>query len=233
MNVFIDDVLRGLTSYSTIIFILLGLGFFIYLVKFIKGLREWQGSVFGLERDLAQRKLVSASTGLSLLLILLIGEFLLITTIVPRMSIVPDLSARSIDPLVSPTSTLSTALDQVATAPLSSPVVIQENLLSECIDDVLEISIPEEGTQVSGTVELIGSVNVDNFGSYKYEYSTTGTINWVTIAAGNQLKLNESLGFWYTSELPPGPYLIKLAPLNNLGEELTPCIITVEVVIEE
>jgi hypothetical protein len=109
----------------------------------------------------------------------------------------------------------------------------QENLVSDCLEDVLEITSPADGGQVSGTVELIGSVNVADFGSYKYEFSTTGTINWVTIAAGNQLKLDESLGFWYTSALTPGPYLLRLVPLNNLGEEMTPCIITVEVVLEE
>ena len=106
-------------------------------------------------------------------------------------------------------------------------------LESSCLEGVLEITSPEEGEQVSGTVELIGTVNIEDFGSYKYEYSTTGAVNWITIAAGNQLKLDESLGFWYTSSLVPGPYLLQLVPLDNIGEELTPCIIQVEVVTEE
>jgi len=232
MNAFLNDVLRGLVTFSTGIFMLLGLGFMIYLRKFFKGLREWQVSVFGLEKDLAQRKLISASTGLTLLLLLLIGEFLLITFISPRMSLVPGESARSMDPLASPTTTLSAMVDQTP-QPAGISGEPQENLVSDCIEGVLEITSPADGEQVSGTVELIGSVNVAEFGSYKYEFSTTGTINWVTIAAGNQLKLDESLGFWYTSALTPGPYLLSLVPLNNLGEEMTPCIITVEVVPEE
>jgi hypothetical protein len=232
MNAFLDDILRGLVTFSTGIFILLGLGFVIYLQKFFKGLRTWQGSVFGLEKDLAQRKLISASTGLTLILLLIIGEFLLITFINPRMSQVPDQTSRTINPLASPTTTLSAVVDQTP-----QPVIIandlQDDIVSECVEGVLEITTPGNGDQVSGTVELIGSVNVENFGSYKYEFSTTGTINWVTIAAGNQLKLDESLGFWYTSALTPGPYLLRLVPLNNLGEEMTPCVITVEVVLEE
>jgi hypothetical protein len=148
------------------------------------------------------------------------------------MSQVPDQSSRAIDPLASPTTTLSAVTDQTA-----QPVIItndlQEGIVSECVEGVLEITTPANGDQVSGTVELIGSVNVENFGSYKYEFSTTGTIDWVTIAADNQLKLDESLGFWYTSALTPGPYLLRLVPLNNLGEEMTPCVITVEVVLEE
>jgi hypothetical protein len=232
MNAFLDDILRGLITFSTGIFILLGVGFVIYLQKFFKGLRTWQGSVFGLEKDLAQRKLISASTGLTLILLLLIGEFLIITFISPRMLLVPGQSASSIDPLASPTTTLS-AMVGLTPQPEGVSSELQENLVSDCIEDVLEITSPADGEQVSGTVELIGSVNVADFGSYKYEFSTTGTINWVTIAAGNQLKLDESLGFWYTSALTPGPYLLRLVPLNNLGEEMTPCIITVEVVLEE
>jgi hypothetical protein len=232
MNAFLDDILRGLVTFSTGIFILLGLGFLIYLRKFLKGLQEWQGSAFGLERDLAQRNLISASTGLTLLLLLIIGEFLLVTVINPRMSLVPNRSGSIIDPLATPTTTLSAVVNQTI-EPVVPPLEGQEDLVSECVEDVLEITSPSDGEQVSGTVQLIGSVNVENFGSYKYEYSTIGTINWVTIAAGNQLKLDESLGFWYTSSLTPGPYLLKLVPLDNLGEELTPCIIRVEVVREE
>lgn len=232
MDAFLNDILRGLITYSAGIFILLGVGLLIYLRKFIRGLREWQGSVFGLEKDLAQRKLISASTGLTLLILLLIGEFLLIAVIGPRMSLLPDEPGRIVDPLATPTTTLSAA-DNETPEPVLTPLAAQENLVSECVEDILEITSPSNGEQVSGTVELLGSVNVEDFGSYKYEYSTTGTINWVTIAAGNQLKLDESLGFWYTSSLSPGPYLLKLVPLNNLGEELTPCIISVEVVLEE
>jgi len=232
MNAFLNDILRGLITYRAGIFILLGLGFLIYLRKIFNGLREWQGSVFGLEKNLAQRKLISASTGLALLLLLLIGEFFLLTIVSPKMSLVPEDAGRTVDPLASPTTTLLPA-DNQAPEPILTPAGLQENLVSDCVEDVLEITSPADGGQVSGTVELVGSVNVEDFGSYKYEYSTTGAVNWITIAAGNQLKLDENLGFWYTSALTPGPYLLKLVPLNNLGEELTPCIITVEVILEE
>jgi hypothetical protein len=76
-------------------------------------------------------------------------------------------------------------------------------------------------------------MNVENFGSYKYEFSPTGAISWTTIAAGNQLKLDEPLGYWYTSALTPGTYLLQLVPLDNTGSDMTPCIISVEVVPEE
>jgi len=232
MDAFLNSILRGLITYSVGIFILLGLGILIYLMKFLSGLQEWRRSVFGLERDLAQRKIISATTGLTLLVLLMIGEFLLVTVIGPQMPGQPESVTSPGDPLATPTVTLSVEESQNP-ATLAAPAEEQPSLESECIDEVLEITSPEDGQAVSGTVEIIGSVNVENFGSYKYEYSTTGEINWITIAAGNQLKLDESLGSWFTSALTPGTYYLQLVPLNNAGDELTPCIISVEVVLEE
>jgi hypothetical protein len=232
LDTFINDVLRGLANYSFGIFLLLSLGILIYVRKFFLGLREWQTSVFGLERSIAQRKLVSATTGLTLMLILLIGEFLLVTVVNPQMTSETFNPTPTIDPLASPTATLSEE-DAQTSAPPPIPTIGQETLESECVEGVLEISSPQDGEQVSGTVEIIGSVNISDFGSYKYEFSTTGAVDWVTIAAGNQLKLDENLGLWYTNDLTPGTYLLQLVPLNNTGEELAPCIITVQVIPEE
>jgi hypothetical protein len=204
----------------------------IYIRKFILGLREWQTSVFGLERSIAQRKLISATTGLTLLLLLVIGEFLLITVVGPQMPSEALSMTPTVDPFATSTATLSEAAAQANTLQ-PTPTIGQDSLVSECVEGELEITSPEDGVEVSGTVEIIGTVNIADFGSYKYEYSTTGAVDWVTIAAGNQLKLDENLGFWFTSDLTPGTYLLQLVPLNNLGEELTPCIITVEVVPEE
>ena len=232
MDALLQSVLRGLITYRSGIYILLGLGILLYFRKFIIGLREWQGSTFGLERKIAQRKLISASTGLILIFLLVLGEFLLVTIIDPQMPLQPTEISSMINPLADPTATLPPEEAQVD-LPAGEDSVEQPDLVFECIEDVVEITYPADGDAVSGTVEVIGSVNVDNFGSYKYEYSPTGNINWVTIAAGNQLKLNESIGFWYTSALTPGTYLLQLVPLDNVGEALTPCIVTVEVFIEE
>ena len=231
MDAVLQSVLRGLVTYSTVIYILLGLGLLLYLRRFIIGLREWQCSVFGLERRLAQRKLVAATTGLILLGLLMTGEFLLVTVVDPQMPAQPTEARLALDPIPEPL-TAENPEDVSILESVTESNIDQASLVSECIEDVTEITFPTDGEVVRGTVEIIGSVNVDNFGSYKYEYSRTGNINWVTIAAGNQLKLDERIGYWYTSALSPGRYLLQLVPLNNLGEELTPCIVSVEVVEE-
>lgn len=232
MDAFLNNVLRWLITFHNGIYILLGLGILIYLRKFLIGLREWKRSVFGLERDRAQRKLVSASTGLTLLILLVIGEFLLVTVIGPRLP--GQTFQENIARPSEPSATEMVVVDDDQIEEINDPLTAAgEPLDSVCIEDVLEITSPNDGEAISGTVEIIGSVNIENFGSYKYEYSTTAAEDWITIAAGNRLKLNESLGSWYTSDLPPGTYLLKLVPLNNNGDELKPCIVRVEVVREE
>ena len=232
MDAFLNSILRGLITYQAGIFVVLGLGLLIYFRQFLKALSAWRQSVFGLERNLAQRQLFTALTGLVLLFLLIIGEFLLVVVIKPQMPSTAIEETPRINPLATQTATLSSA-ELEGETPVPTPTIGQDSLVSECVEGVLEITSPSEGEAVSGTVEIIGSVNVEDFGSYKYEYSSTGAVDWVTIAAGNQLRLDENLGYWYTSELPPGRYLLQLVPLNNLGEEMTPCIITVEVVAEE
>jgi len=232
MNSFLDSVLRGLVSFSTGIFVLLGIGALVYLRKLILSIAEWRRAVFGLERNIAGRKLISASTGLTLIILLMVGEFLLVTVISPQLPASSVTSGANMDPMATPTTTLSADQSQPA-SPQSTPTISQEALQSECEEDVLEISSPANGERVSGIVEIIGTVNVEDFGYYKYEYSTTGTINWITIAAEDQIKLDETLGNWNTSELVPGPYLLQVVPLNNVGEAMPSCIIGIEVISEE
>jgi hypothetical protein len=227
MSNLLNSVLRGLVTYSVGIFIILILTILVYARRFALALREWQKSVFGLERSLAQRKLVKSTIGLTLLLLLIIGEFLIVTVVGPQMPSIELAMTPTIDPFATATSTLTA--EERGPTPIPTPTIGQESLVSECVEGVIEITSPGEGETVSGTVELIGSVNVENFGSYKYEYSQTGAVSWTTIAAGNQLRLDESLGFWYTSSLTPGTYLLQLVPLDNTGAEMTPCIISVEV----
>lgn len=232
MDNLLTNILRGLVDYGIGIFVVLILGFLVYLRKFFLSLREWRRSVFGLERSMAQSQLVKSTTGLALLLFLIIGEFLIVTIIGPRMpSIQVNATPTDVNPFATLTTTVIAEEEQATLVPTAT--IGQDSLVSECIPGEVEITSPEDGSTVSGTVEIIGSMYTDNFGSYKYEFSPTGAISWTTIAAGNQLKLDEPLGYWYTSSLTPGVYLLQLVPLDNEGNDLTPCIVSVEVVSEE
>ena len=230
MDDFFNNILRGLGTYRFGIFLVLGLGIVIYIRRFLIGLQEWQKSVFGLERSIAQRKLVGATSGLTLMILMIIGEFLIVTIVTPRLTVDGSAGVPVVEPLQTPTAL---AAGENTPEAVPTATVGQESLVSECTEGVVEITSPANGEIVSGTVELIGSVNIENFGSYKYEFSPTGSVSWTTIAANNTLKLDENLGYWYTSNLTPGIYLLQLVPLDNTGVARAPCIISVEVVPEE
>ncbi|QRN83563.1 hypothetical protein JR338_02070 [Chloroflexota bacterium] len=230
MENFLNNILRGLVDYGVGIFVVLILGFLVYTRRFLIALKEWQRSVFGLERSMAQRQLVTSTTGLALLLFLIIGEFLIVTIVGPRM---PSIQVSATEAPENPFATLTVSVEPEEATLVPTATVGQDTLVSDCIPEVVEITFPADGDTISGTVEIIGSMNPENFGSYKYEFSPTGAISWTTIAAGNQLKLDELLGYWYTNSLTPGVYLLQLVPLDNEGNDMTPCIITVEVVSEE
>lgn len=92
----------------------------------------------------------------------------------------------------------------------------------------LEWTEPKSGSEISGNVDLMGTVNVTNFGFYKYEYSQDNII-WNTIQAGTTVVTNGLLGNWDTSLLTPGDYSVRLIVTNNEGEPLTPCVLSVKV----
>lgn len=232
MDALFANILRGLISFSIGIYITLGVATAIYLGKFITSMNAWHKAVFGLERRIAQRKLITSVTGLTLLIFLLVGQFILTTIIGPQMPLQQMAEIASADP-GNDQDNADEESNVTTEGQIDGEPGQPDSLPSECVEEVLEITSPEDGERVSGTVEIIGTVNITDFGSYKYEYATLTAENWITIAAGNQLKLDETLGLWYTSALDSGWYLLQLVPLNNRGEELTPCIISVEVLTEE
>ena len=99
-----------------------------------------------------------------------------------------------------------------------------------CSPGQIVISSPKAGEQLQGKIILTGTVNVPNFGFYKYEYASRGSDTWATIAAGDKLKKEEDLGAWDTSQLVPGDYQIRLLVTDNLGKLMPACIISVQVI---
>jgi len=104
--------------------------------------------------------------------------------------------------------------------------------MSGCIPDQIMITAPAPGEVVRGTVELIGTANVQNFGFYKYEIASLGTQNWATISAEREPHENERLGEWNTFLLTNGEYFLRLVITNNVGVSLEPCVIAVRVLNE-
>lgn len=225
------EILAFLKDNEFGIYLLLGAIAFYFLLKLITALREWQATVFGLEREIAQRKFSAVLSVLVLLILMVFAEFVIVSFVAPSYPQTSALPTPTLDVLATPTITLPALIagekapQEVATP--TAPLLVTEE---GCLAGQIEWLNPTSGQQVSQTVELQGTVNVPNLGFYKYEFSQPGSDVWSTIAADNVAKVNGTIGFWNTSQLAQGDYLLRLVVVDNQNQPFPACVIPVRVV---
>jgi hypothetical protein len=220
------EVVHFLVDYEIWIYAILGLIGGIYLRKILLNWQEWRSAIFGLERDGAQRRLVTAVTVMVLLLVTAVAELFVVSFVAPAYPMVEMIPTPTLDLMSTPTPTLPPG-----TAPQLVVPTISADISEGCIAGVIDWTTPFSGEEISGMVELKGTVNVPNLGFYKYEFTSPGQENWQTIAAGNTRKVEEPLGgVWNTESLVPGDYLLRLVVTDNENTAMPPCIIPVRVV---
>jgi hypothetical protein len=168
------------------------------------------------------------------LILLGTAQFLLVSFVAPAYPLWTAHSTPTIDLLSTPTVTLEAQEAGVGAdappvvAPTAAPTATEG-----CIPGQLEWTFPESGGEISGTVELRGTVNVVNLGFYKYEYSQPGSDVWLTIAAGNEARVDQPLGgVWNTSQVTPGDYLLRLVIADNENRLMAPCVIPIRIITE-
>jgi hypothetical protein len=227
-----EELLPFLQKYEVWIYSLLGVIALFYFQKLISAWKEWQGTVFGLERVIAQRRFSTALTVLILLVVFVIVEFVIVSFVAPAYPQTMVMRTPTLDLLATPSVTLPPVVDSMSVSgtaevtPTATAVMLQEG----CLPDKIEWIFPEPGQEIRATIELKGTVNVPNLGFYKYEFSRPGEDVWNTIAAGNQPKVEGGIGFWNTSALVPGDYLLRLVVSDNQNDLFPACIIPVRVV---
>lgn len=227
-----EDLLQFLQTYELWIYGLLGAVALLYIRKLIMAWHEWRTAVFGLERETALRRFSSALTIVGLLGIMLFAQFFVVSFVAPAYPKSTVLQTPTISLLSTPTHALT-----ISETDTSFEVVSGDPRLNGagegCIDGQLEWTFPVPDDEISGTIELEGTVNISDLGFYKYEFSQPSSDTWVTIAAGNDKKNSEPLGgVWNTSQLIPGDYLLRLVVTNSQNVELLPCEIMVRVISE-
>jgi hypothetical protein len=214
---------RSLATYGPLIYIALAmLGLYAFR-RMWRSWREWSDSVYMLEREFALRRLGQATAFGLVILILFFGEFYIATFVVPSLPAVDILTTPTLDLLATPVGT--PPADGVV--PLGTPAV--QSGMSGCVEDKIMLTTPGSGDEIKGTVELIGTVDIPNFGFYKYEFAPSGTDVFTTISADTKVKKNESLGSWDTTTLTNGDYFLQLVIIDNVGKTIGPCVIAVRV----
>ncbi len=217
---------RFLADYEILIYLVLALGGLFSFRWMWRSWREWRNAYFGLEREFALRRLGQAVGASTLILALACGVFIVASFIVPGLPASALLGTPTIDLLASPLGTLA---PDSATASSASQAAAPAAGQSGCVPGQLEIISPKSGDEVGGSVEIIGTVNLPNFGFYKYEIAPAGTENWATVLADRKTGTGIKLGDWSTTALTPGDYLFRLVVTDNQGQLLPPCIISVRV----
>jgi hypothetical protein len=221
------SVYRSLANYEALIYIALAIwGLFVFRSMY-RTWREWRDSVFSLEREFALRRLGRITAIALLILGLMFAEFFIATFVAPSLPASDILTTPTLDLLAAPLGTLSP--EDATQAALSPATQSAPSGMNGCVPDQIMITSPQPGATVNGSIQIIGTANVPNFGFYKYEIAPIGTQNWATISAGREAKQEEELGAWNTASLTNGEYFLRLVITDNEGASLEPCVIAVRV----
>jgi hypothetical protein len=222
------ETLGFLTKFEVWIYVLAGGIGILYIRKMVQALEDRRAAVFGLEKENANRQLASAGSILGIMILLSVAEFVLVTFVSPFLPQVKVLPTPTIDLLATPTITLSANIG--TGVPIASKGTPEPAKSDGCIPGQLEITNIKPGQELSKTIRIEGTTNVPGFGFYKYEYGQPGQDNWVTIAAGNEIKINAEIGAWNISQLPQGDYELRLVVVNQQNEAMPPCVVPIRVV---
>lgn len=218
------DFYRFLASYEALIYIALAIGGLFAFRWLWRSWNEWRVAVFSLEREFSARRLGRSAALSILIVVLLCAEFIMASFIIPGLPADYFITTPTPDFISTPTGTLS---PEMMTQFAGAPPVTAAPGTSGCVPGQIELEFPQAGEEIRGAIELIGTVNIANFGFFKYEVAPIGSDIWATIAAGRSVVNEAPLGRWDTTALAPGDYQLRLVAVDNQGQELPPCIVVV------
>jgi hypothetical protein len=198
-----------LARYEILIYLLLATGGLFTLRGAWRAWNEWRLAVFSLERELALRHLSRQVALLILILLFFCGEFALATFVVPALP----------SGAMLPTPTLN-----LLASPVASPLPSAQGCTTS-----IRFTQPQNGAELSGNVEIRGTIDVPDFAFYQYEYAPLGSDIWTTIYTGRQSGKDISLGNWNTALIPAGEYQLRLVVVDVAGKIQPPCVINVRV----
>jgi hypothetical protein len=221
------EIYNFLKLYEALIYILLAIGALFAFRWLSRSWRESQTAVYTMEREFSSRRLGQSAAISILIVVLFCTEFFMATFIIPGLPSDVFLTTPTLDLISTPTGTLSPEMmTQFANYPQQTAVAN----VTGCTPNQIMLTSPAAGDEVKGTVELIGTVNIPNFGFYKYEVARLGSDTWATISADRNAVNNGLIGRWNTTALTPGDYQVRLVVTDNQGKVLPACIVPVRIV---
>jgi len=228
-----EQALQFLRDYEIWIYIILGILALWQIRKFALAWEELRGAFFGLEREAAQSRVNSAAIMIVILILMAVAEFTIVTFVIPTLPGANLLPTPRLDLLATPTTTLPAPTQNPNETPQATPTLSEIPGAEGCVPAQINITSPQNGSRISGSVTIQGSADIPNFGFYTLQIAHPGDAIWLPpMQVGQEPVRKETLSIWDTTSLSPGEYLLKLVVTDNVGNELDPCTIqlTVELI---
>jgi len=222
-----EQALQFFRDYEIWIYVILGVLALWQIRKFALAWEELRGAFFGMERDAAQSRVNTAATLIVLFIIMAVVEFTLVTFVVPTVPGANPLPTTTLDLLATPTTTLLPPTQNPSGTQEATPTPMEVLAAEGCTAGQINLNSPTNVSKVSGSVTILGTADIPNFGFYTLQIARPGDAIWLPILVGQQPIKNDILGTWDTSSLVPGEYMFKLVVTDNVGNVLAPCAIQV------
>jgi hypothetical protein len=244
-------LIQYVATYAPWIYAICGLVALYQLYRIAQVRSERRQAVFSLEREKATRDLFSIFYTALLLLLVMGGTYFFSNTLAeavdpivvearvptPEVPFVPTPTNTPLPvtptatPTITPTlppETPPAELTEEAVEPTPAPPRPVAQAPS-CPDNRALFLRPGNNETVSGTINVVGSANHEQFQYYKVEYAQAGTENYAYITGGNSPVTNGVLGSIDTTSLPNGAWTLRLIVVDQTGNFPPPCQVTINV----
>jgi hypothetical protein len=222
------EVLRFFVQYEAVLYFLLGLAGIIYIYRFWLAWQELRDATYGLERQAARERVNQSAIMLFSMLVIAVATFILVTFVATSLPAQDLLATPTLDLSASMNTTITPSGEASLATATPLPTVAVD--AAACVPAQLIITEPAAGDSISGSVEVRGTVDVPDFGFYKFEVARAEEELWLTIQAGRTVIRDGVLvENWDTSRLPSGNYVLQLVVTDSGGQELPPCRIPVRI----
>ena len=240
-----------LANYAGLIYIALIIGAAFYVREIIVARQDLQQSLYSLEREAANSRLWRSFLMLGLLGLVAAATLILSTVVAPQVTTgvgraTPTaaftLPTNTPTPTFQPTPTRTprpptpvpgTLTPTVAGAVPEVPTPTALPLPAACPDPNVQIVAPVAGQVFSGEIQVRGTADAPNFAFYKLTLNGPATGN-VTQTAGDVVRApvrDGVLGAIDPANLlsQPGVYMVGLVVVDNTGNELPHCDVSIVV----
>ncbi|MGD8813359.1 MAG: hypothetical protein PVI78_02670 [Anaerolineales bacterium] len=223
-----EKALLFIEENQTWIYFILLVGGLIYLRLSLIRANQYRKAMFALERERALSRLTQAGAMLVLTFAFGVAVFVVANFVAPaylaNIHASPEVEA-------DPQSTLQAETETTGDLPQATQAAAETLPSIGCPDPNVNLVLPQDGSTISGVVEVRGTATHTAFGFYQYYYrSISPGSSWNVVTAGSEPKVDDVLGIWDTTWLLAGEYYFRLVVTDTAGVPAPECVIQVRVV---